>query len=248
MIIYPAIDLRAGRCVRLRQGDPQAQTVYSEDPVAMAQHWAGLGAAWLHLVNLDGALEEADASACNLQALERILAAVAVPVQFGGGLRTIDAIARVLDMGATRIILGTAAVRDPALVETALARFGAPRIVAGIDAHAGQVAIRGWQERTTVDATTLGQALHRLGIERAVYTDIARDGMLSGPNITATAALARETGLRVIASGGISRLEDVQALAALEAEGIEGAIIGQALYTGAIDLPAALAVLRQQNT
>ena len=242
-MIYPAIDLRAGRCVRLRRGDPQAQTVYGDDPAAMARHWVALGATWLHVVNLDGALEDAQASALNLEALARILAGASVPVQFGGGLRTLDALARVLDMGIARAVIGTAAVSNPALIEAALARFGAERIVAGIDAREGRVAIRGWQERTAVEAVSLGRDLRRLGLERAVYTDIARDGMMGGPNVEATAALARETGLRVIASGGISRLEDLGALAALEDEGIEGAIVGQALYTGAIDLPLALSAV-----
>jgi phosphoribosylformimino-5-aminoimidazole carboxamide ribotide isomerase len=240
MILFPAIDLRRGRCVRLRQGDPEMETVYGDDPAAVARHWVAEGATWLHVVNLDGALEDAQAAAANLRALGAILQSVGVPVQFGGGLRTLDDLARALDMGVARVILGTAAVRDQALVSAAVARFGSGRIVAGIDARDGLVAIRGWRETTGVRATELGRELRSLGIERAVYTDIRRDGMLAGPNLAAIAALPDETGLRVIASGGIAHLEDLQALRAL-GEAIEGAIIGQALYTGALNLRAALA-------
>ncbi len=243
MILYPAIDLHGGHCVRLRQGDPQAETVFGDDPAAMARRWVGLGACWLHVVNLDGALEDGAASARNLQALAAILASVAVPVQFGGGLRRLDDIERVLDLGVARVIVGTAAVRDSTLVGAALDRYGPQRIVAGIDARNGKVAIRGWQEMTAVEAVALGHELRGLGVERAVYTDIQRDGMLCGPNLGATAALARETGLAVIASGGIGRLADLEALSALASVGVEGAIVGQALYTGAVDLVAALALV-----
>ncbi|HOG45141.1 MAG TPA: 1-(5-phosphoribosyl)-5-[(5-phosphoribosylamino)methylideneamino]imidazole-4-carboxamide isomerase [Anaerolineae bacterium] len=241
MIVIPAIDLRGGRCVRLRQGDPQAETTFSDDPAAIARRWAGCGATWLHVVNLDGALEDERASAVDLQALQAILRAVTIPVQFGGGLRTLDDVARVLDLGVRRAILGTAAVRDHGLVAQALARFGRARILAAIDARDGRVAIRGWQEATPLQATALGRELKDLGIERAVYTDIARDGMLGGPNLEATRALAAETGLHVIASGGIAHVRDLQALAALGG-GVEGAIVGRALYTGAIDLRTALHV------
>ncbi len=244
MILLPAIDLRGGRCVRLRQGDPQAETVYGDDPTAMATRWVAEGATWLHVVNLDGALEDESAAAVNLRALSGILSRVAVPVEFGGGLRTLNDVAQVLNMGVRRIVLGTAAVRNHALVRAALAEFGPERIVAGIDAREGKVAIRGWREVTAVRAVDLGRELAGLGVERAVYTDIARDGMLSGPNIDAIATMAAETGLRIIASGGMSRLEDVRALLSL-GEQVEGAIIGQALYTGSIDLRAALALLQE---
>lgn len=243
MIVFPAIDLRGGRCVRLRQGDPQAETVFGDDPAAMAQRWVAYGAAWLHVVNLDGALEDERASAINLQALQQILGSVQVPVQFGGGLRTLDDVARVLDLGVSRVVLGTAAVRNHALVAQALARFGSERIVAGLDARNGKVAIRGWQETTDVQAAALGRELGNLGIERAVYTDIARDGTLDGPNLAAVADLASETGLRVIASGGVAHLKDLHALSRL-GDRVEGAIVGQALYKGTIDLRAALDLVR----
>lgn len=246
MIIFPAIDLRRGRCVRLRQGDPGAETVFGDGPAAIARRWVAQGASWLHVVNLDGALEDEHASAVNLQALGTILEDVAASVQFGGGLRTLDDVARVLDLGVSRVVLGTAAARNHPLVRSALARFGSERIVAGIDARDGLVTIRGWRETTRVGAADLGRELRELGIERAVYTDIQRDGMLTGPNLEAVAALASGTGLGIIASGGIGRLEDLRALRDLGSF-VEGAIVGQALYIGAIDLRGALDLVREQR-
>ncbi len=257
MIVFPAIDLRQGRCVRLRQGDPTAETVFGADPVAMARHWVAQGAEWLHVVNLDGALGEAPVAAPdaedepdltglprNWQCLYAIRQAVAVPIQFGGGLRSLADIALALRLGATRVVLGTVAVQQPELVTAALARFGAERIVVAIDARDGQVAIHGWQELSRVAATDLARRLAALGVRRVVFTDIARDGMLTGVNVAATAALARAGGLRVIASGGVAGPEDILALRAEEAAGIEGVILGRALYTGALTLPAALALAR----
>ncbi len=244
MIVFPAIDLRGGRCVRLHQGDPRAETVFGDDPAAMARRWAACGATWLHVVDLDGALEDVRASAVNLQALRAILRAVSIAVQFGGGLRTLDDVARVVDLGVHRAIVGTAAVRDRGLVDSALGRYGAGRIVAGLDAREGRVAIRGWQETTEMQAVALGRELRELGIERAVYTDIARDGTLGGPNLDAVRALAEATGLKVIASGGIAHLKDLRALANL-GDGVEGAIVGRALYTGAIDLHAAVELVQE---
>ncbi len=239
MIVVPAIDLRGGQVVRLRQGDPQAQTTYGSDPAAVARHWADEGAAWLHVVNLDGAFGAAGQEPINLRRLAEIRAAVELSIQFGGGVRSLDDIGRALSLGATRVVLGTAAVRDPAMVAAAVARFGAERIVAGIDAREGIVAIEGWQEASTLSALELARRMAGLGVPRAVYTDISRDGMLAGANVEATAALAEASGLRVIASGGVAGLKDIVALAAHA--GIEGVIVGQALYTGAIDLRAALA-------
>lgn len=246
MIVFPAIDLRGGRCVRLRQGDPGAETVFANDPVAVARRWAAEGAAWLHIVNLDGALEQTAASSLNLQALQAILRAVPVRVQFGGGLRTIDDVARVLDAGVSRVVLGTAAVRDPDVVARAIARFGAERLVAAIDARDGLVAIRGWQETTPLSAIALGRELREMGILRVIYTDIARDGMLSGPDLAGIAALHDQTGLALIASGGIASLEDLRALRDL-GSWLEGAILGQSLYTGAIRLESALALARERS-
>ena len=243
MIIYPAIDLRHGRCVRLQQGDAAAETVFADDPADAARRWVGEGAEWLHIVNLDGALGEE--SAANLIALEGILAAVDVPVQFGGGLRSANDVGRLLDLGVARAILGTVAVREPAVVEQALARYGPEAVVVGIDAREGQVAIHGWQETSALSATALGQRMAEMGVVHVVYTDVARDGMLSGVNLDATGALARETGLRVIASGGVATLDDIRAIKTQEARGISGVIIGMALYRGHVDLAQALAIAKE---
>lgn len=226
--------------MRLRQGDPAAETVFSDDPVAMACHWAEQGAQWLHVVNLDGALGDQDDDAPNLTCLREMARAVPVPIQFGGGLRTLADVAKALDLGATRVVLGTVAAQQPALVAAAIERFGAERVVVGLDARNGRVATHGWQETTNLDVLDVACRLRGLGALRAVYTDIARDGMLSGVNVKATARLARQSGLRVIASGGVRELEDIRRLKTEEVSGIEGVIIGQALYTGLIDLRAAL--------
>jgi len=277
--VFPAIDLRQGRVVRLRQGDPAAQTVYGEDPAAVARAWAAQGAEWLHVVNLDGALTpqpplrplsvppnfggegeitlasqpplrpplapsnfggEGSEGEVNLRRLAEIRAAVAIPIQFGGGLRDVADIARVLELGATRVVLGTVAVRRPEVVAQALARFGPERIVVGLDARDGWVAVHGWRETSALDVLTVARRMRDLGVRRVVYTDIARDGTLTGVNLEATVALARGSGLRVIASGGVASLDDIRRLAAHAADGIEGVIVGQALYTGAIILKDAL--------
>ncbi len=244
MIIFPAIDLRRGRCVRLRQGDPSAETIYGDDPAAMAAHWVEQGAAWLHVVNLDGALGDRGAAAANLAALQAIRQRVPVPIQFGGGLRSLDDVAEALALGATRVVLGTIAVQRPDLVAAALQRFGAERIAAGLDARDGHVAIHGWQAGTAVPLLEAATALRELGVARAVYTDIARDGMLSGVDAAGAAELARRTGLAVIASGGVRDLADIRLLARETPAGVEGVIAGQALYTGALSLAEALAVAR----
>jgi phosphoribosylformimino-5-aminoimidazole carboxamide ribotide isomerase len=244
-IVYPAIDLRRGQVVRLRQGDPDAQTTFAEDPASVARCWAKQGAAWLHVVNLDGAFTGREqnldfALDLNLRRLVEIRAATSLPIQFGGGLRTLDDIALALALGATRVVLGTVAVRQPQIVADAVARFGVERIVGGVDAREGMVATHGWQETSTVDALTVAQRMKDLGMQRVVYTDIARDGTLTGVNLAATVALARASGLTVIASGGVASLDDVRALANHQADGVEGVIVGQALYTGAIDLREAI--------
>jgi phosphoribosylformimino-5-aminoimidazole carboxamide ribotide isomerase len=256
IIIYPAIDLRGGYVVRLRQGDPAAQTTYGDDPAAVAQRWASAGAEWLHVVNLDGAFEAKDplrtggvtALAINLQRLAEIRAATRLPVQFGGGMRTLADLELALKLGATRIVLGTVAVREPEIVGQAVARHGSDRIAVGIDARDGLVATHGWREISALDALTVALRMRDLGVQRIVYTDIARDGVLTGVNVGGTAALARESGLKVIASGGVASLADIRALAGLEAGGIEGVIVGQALYTGAIDLSEAIAAGQQVGT
>ena len=244
MIIYPAIDLRGGRCVRLVQGDPHAQTVVSEDPVGTAQRWVRLGAEWLHIVNLDGAFGDTDSSGTNVAALSAILDAVDVPIQFGGGLRSLGDIEAALSLGAARTIVGTAAITNPSLVQEALTRFGAERIALGIDARDGHVATHGWQQLTDVTALDLALQMKELGITHIVYTDIARDGTLTGINATACATLAAESGLAIIASGGVASLEDVHRVKEVEATGVEGLIIGKALYAGQLELSLALEVAR----
>jgi phosphoribosylformimino-5-aminoimidazole carboxamide ribotide isomerase len=244
MIVYPAIDLRGGRCVRLVQGDPHAETIVSDDPVGTAQRWVSLGAEWLHVVNLDGAFGDTTSAGENVRALRAILDAVAVPVQFGGGLRTIADLEAALSLGAARAIVGTAAITNPLLIQEALARFGAEAISLAVDARGGQVATHGWQQLSSVTAIDLAHHMKGLGITRVVYTDIARDGTLTGVNAPACAALAAESGLAVIASGGVASLEDVHRVKEVETTGIEGLIIGKALYTGQVDLSLALEVAR----
>lgn len=234
--LFPAIDLRGGQVVRLAQGDPDRQTVYAADPRAVAERWRAEGAEWLHVVNLDGAFG-ADA-APNQQALTA-LAGGGFRVQFGGGLRDTAAIQRAMDLGVARVVLGTAAVENPALVAWALARFGAERVAIGLDARDGLVRVRGWAEATAVTAAALGGQLRALGAEWCIFTDVARDGLGTGVNVPATAALAAATGLRVIASGGVDGLEDVHTA---RAAGLPGLIIGRALYEGRVRLPEALRV------
>lgn len=242
MQIFPAIDLRRGRCVRLRQGDPAAETVFSDDPAQTAQRWAQAGASWLHVVNLDGALGDQGQQSPNLQRLAEIRQATEASIQFGGGLRTVQDIERALTLGADRVVLGTAIIEQPQLLLDALERFGPERIVAGLDARQGKLAIRGWQTATELDCRQAAGDLHRVGVLRAVYTDIARDGLLQGVDAAGAADLARETGLRIIASGGVRDLDDIRRLKQEAAAGIEGVIVGQALYTGHLDLAEALAV------
>ncbi|MER2599182.1 MAG: 1-(5-phosphoribosyl)-5-[(5-phosphoribosylamino)methylideneamino]imidazole-4-carboxamide isomerase [Caldilineales bacterium] len=247
MLIFPAIDLRRGRCVRLRQGDPTAETVFGDDPAAMARHWAAQGARWLHVVNLDGALGDQAADAPNLRCLAAIRAVIDLPIQFGGGLRTLDDVALALRLGATRVVLGTALLQDSALAATAVRRFGSEAIVAGLDARGGYVATHGWQSASTVTVLELARHLAAAGVLRAVYTDIARDGMLSGVDVAGSVALAEHSGLAVIASGGVRDLDDIRALLAVTARGVEGVIAGQALYTGSLDLRSAVALADAQT-
>ncbi len=240
MIIYPAIDLRQGRCVRLQQGDAAQETVFADDPAEAARRWVGEGATWLHVVNLDGALGEP--AAANWRALERILAAVTVPIQFGGGLRSVKDVTRLLELGVRRAILGTVAVQNPEIVQEALALHGAERIAVGLDARQGRVAVRGWVEVSPLGVEQVAQQMAALGVKRIIYTDVQRDGMLQGVNVEAARRLAHSSGLRVIASGGVASLEDIRALKACEPEGIEGVIIGMALYRGAIRLREAIEI------
>ena len=238
MILFHAIDLRNGRCVRLRQGRAEQETVFSEDPAEVARRWHAAGARWLHVVNLDGAFGAT--SEANRQAIRAIIRATNASIQLGGGLRDLDAMEAALGLGAARVVLGTIAVTEPRTVEQAVQQFGGDRIVVGIDAMEGNVAISGWQSDSGLTATELALRVQSAGVGRIVYTDISRDGMLSGPNLPALTEMVR-TGLSVIASGGISSLDDLRAVSRVP--GVEGAIVGMALYTGAIDLGDAIRVL-----
>ena len=237
MILYPAIDLKDGACVRLLRGDMAAATVFGDDPAAQAARFQAAGCAWLHLVDLNGAFAGAPVNAA---AIESILARVTVPCQLGGGIRDMATIEMWLAKGVSRVILGTVAVQDPDLVRTAARAFPA-QIAVGIDARKGFVATKGWAEQTTVQATDLARSFEDAGVAAIIYTDIDRDGAMAGPNIAATKALARAVTIPVIASGGVSSLADLIALR--DTGVIAGAISGRALYDGAIDLSTALHAL-----
>jgi phosphoribosylformimino-5-aminoimidazole carboxamide ribotide isomerase len=234
--VYPAIDLRRGRVVRLVQGDPGQETEYADDPLRVAGRWRDAGASWVHVVNLDGAFGEG--SEKNLNALDRVMTS-GLRVQFGGGLRDFDGIQRALDAGVERVVMGTAAVKKPDLVEAALEAFGAERVALAIDARRGRVRTHGWQEVSELTPTELGRKWAERGIHWVIFTDVTRDGMGGGLNVEGTVALAQTTGLRVIASGGVASLDDVRK--SREA-GLSGVIIGRALYEGELELRDALEV------
>lgn len=234
MIIYPAIDLRGGKVVRLQEGDPNQQTTFSDDPVATAQNWIDAGAAWIHMVNLDGAFSAANDNLAILAAVSKL----DTRVQFGGGLRSLAEIERALESGASRVVLGTVAVKEPDVVKQAVAQFGADAVCVALDAKDGKVTTHGWTERTDVTPAELGGAMAANGVRHALFTDVSRDGKLTGVNIEATAALGRDTGLQVIASGGVSTVDEIRQLTASGT--VAGAVIGMALYTGEITLQDAL--------
>ena len=242
MIVYPAIDLRNGHCVRLQQGKLESEIVFASDPFEAAQRWTSEGAEWLHIVNLDGALNMA--GQVNLEALRRILEGTKVPIQFGGGLRSLEDIGYVLGLGVARVVLSTVALQQPEVVAQAVSTWGAGKVAVGIDARAGIVAVQGWTETSSVMAEELAVRLKGYGVERVIYTDIARDGMLMGVNVSATANLARVSSLRVIASGGVASLADISALSRHEPDGVEGVVIGMALYRGAITVSDAIKTAR----
>lgn len=234
MIVYPAVDIRQGRVVRLLHGDPNQQTVHADDPVEVAQRWKTAGASWLHVVNLDGALGEAPLALDTL----RLLAKVGLPIQFGGGMRSLADVSAALEAGAARVILGTIAVQNPDIAAEAVRRFGPEAITVALDAKGNQVATHGWQQVSAWTPADLGKRFKAGGVKHALYTDVGRDGDLSGVNIEATARLAQETGLDVIASGGVASLAD---LVGLRATGqVAGVVIGKALYMGAFTLQEAL--------
>lgn len=235
MVVIPAIDIQAGRCVRLRQGVMAEATVYSDDPAETARRWEAEGATLLHVVDLDGAIE---GRPINTEAVQAILAAVRIPIQIGGGIRTLSAIRRYLAGGASRVVLGSSLVFAPELVREASAEFP-NRILASIDARDGNVAVEGWETATAIDAVRLVRALDGAALPAVVFTDIRRDGMLEGPNVEAIRRFAAQSPFPVLASGGVSSLEDVRMLAAIPR--LEGVIVGKALYTGAVRLGEALA-------
>lgn len=233
MIIYPAVDIKNGKCVRLKQGDMNQATTYGA-PYEMAEKWQSLGGEYIHLVDLDSAFT---GGFKNHDAVKAILDRVSVPVQLGGGIRSMNDIEeRLENLNIARVIIGTAAVKNPALVAEAVKKYPG-RIVVGIDAKDGKAAIEGWDGATSVDAVTLALRMKDIGIDTIIYTDIARDGMLSGPNLSATAEMAQKTGMNIIASGGMSQQSDI---AAVKETGATGVIIGKALYSGAIDLKKAI--------
>ncbi|MFC2071262.1 1-(5-phosphoribosyl)-5-[(5-phosphoribosylamino)methylideneamino]imidazole-4-carboxamide isomerase [Chloroflexota bacterium] len=236
MEIIPAIDLRNGNCVRLYQGNYDEETVFSDDPVEVALEWQSLGAPRLHIVDLDGA---ASGELCNLDIIKELASAVLIPTQLGGGIRQLETIEQLLKAGIERIILGTAAVQDPSLVEEACRRFS-ESIIVGIDTREGWVATHGWQQETRLRSIEFAQSMAQLGVKRFIYTDISRDGTLTEPNFTAITELMTSIKLPVIAAGGISSLNHLRMLNQL---GAEAAIVGRALYTGDIDLKQALATV-----
>ncbi len=233
MIVLPAIDIKDGQCVRLYQGDYALVTTYDADPVRVARRWQAAGASWLHVVDLDGA---ALGQPVNVEAIERIRAATSLYIELGGGMRSLGHIERMLALGIDRIVLGTVALTDRVLLEQALQHWG-ERIAIGLDARDGWVAIAGWRETSRVQATALATELSALGVQRFIYTDIARDGVLGGPNLDAIQEMQRATSRSLIASGGVASLADLRSLAAL---GVEGAIVGKAIYTGDVDLAVAI--------
>ncbi len=238
MIVIPAIDLKDGRCVRLRQGRMQEETVYSQEPAEVARRWEDEGAQLLHVVDLNGAVEGAPR---NRKAIETILRAVSIPVQVGGGIRTVETVSAYLSSGAERVVLGTAVVRDRAVLEEACGRFPG-RVLVGVDAQGGKVAVKGWTEVADQDAADFVGRLTGLAVYAVVYTDIARDGMLDGPNLEGLRRMVAACPVPLIASGGITRTEDLRQLRALGPKVI-GVIVGKALYEGVLDLRSAMAAV-----
>lgn len=240
MIIFPAIDIRGGKCVRLTEGRFDRETVFADNPLEMAERWVREGAEYLHLVDLDGALE---GKSVNITVIASIAQTAGIPVQLGGGIRTLKAMEDLFVRGISRVILGSIAVRQPELVKEACQKYG-DRIVVGIDARDGQVAVEGWGVSGGIEAEELAKRMAAAGVKRIIYTDIARDGTLAGVNVPSTQSLAKACGIPVIASGGVSGIHDIIAVKAAEGDGIEGVIAGKALYTGQLTLPEAIKAAR----
>ena len=237
MLVIPAIDLRQGKCVRLAQGRKDAATAYDRDPIAVAQAFEADGARMLHVVDLDSAFGEPQSG--NRDVAKRIINSVSIPVQFGGGMRAIADVDELTQAGANRVVIGTLAAEAPETLAILIERFG-PRIVVGIDARDGWVMTRGWEATGQIDAVELARRIASMGVERIIYTDVARDGMLAGPNIEQTCLMARESGLKVTVSGGVSSLEDIEQVRRASAYGVDSVIVGKALYEGCFTLKQAL--------
>ena len=238
ILIIPAIDLRNGRSVRLTQGRQDKATVYDRDPIEIARSYETSGARMLHIVDLDAAFS--NPTSRNRQVLRELISGTGIPLQFGGGLRSLEDIAQVIEFGVARVVIGTLAVEAPMILDQALRLFGADRIAVGIDARNGQVLTRGWEKEGKLSALDLAQRVASMGIERIIYTDVARDGMLVGVNVEHTCAIARESGLKVTASGGVSSLEDIRRLKDARECGIDSVIVGKALYEGRFSLKEAI--------
>jgi phosphoribosylformimino-5-aminoimidazole carboxamide ribotide isomerase len=235
MVVIPSIDLKSGRCVRLYQGDYQQETVYSDDPLAVAIAWEEQGAPRLHLVDLDGAV---DGSPAHLDLISAIVGRLSIPVQVGGGIREFSNAEALLSAGVDRVVIGTAAVVQPALVQEMCEKFGQRRVVVALDARDGRIAIHGWTANTSLSAVQLARDMNAIGVERLLYTDISRDGTLAGPNFSANAVLAQTTRMKVQASGGVSTLKHIERLSGI---GVEAVIVGRSLYTGDLKLAEAIA-------
>ena len=241
MEVIPSIDIKDGRCVRLYQGDYRKETVYSDDPMSVAATWQEQGGSRLHLVDLDGA---AAGRLVNLDLIAKIIESLTIPVQVGGGIRSLGTAVELLTVGADRVVIGTAAVEDPSLVEKLCEEHGSGSVVVAVDARNGQVAIKGWTEQSAVSALDLARQMSELGVLRLLYTDISRDGTMTEPNFAANEALIRETGMAVLASGGVTVLEHIRRLAGTGAEGV---IVGRALYEEAFTLPEAIAAAQEAS-
>jgi phosphoribosylformimino-5-aminoimidazole carboxamide ribotide isomerase len=239
MKLFPAIDIKNGQCVRLRQGSFQDVLVYSDIPLKIAKQWEASGASFIHIVDLDGALL---GHSVNDDVIHGIVSEVKIPIQVGGGIRTIKDIENKLNLGIERVIIGTKAVKDPAFIKEAIATFGPKRIVIGIDAKDGMVAIEGWEKVSNFQAVNLALEMKTYGVKTIVYTDISKDGMLQGPNISHTKEMVDATGLNIIASGGVSSLKDLEMLQEIE---VYGAIVGKALYENRIDLKKAISLFEK---
>ncbi len=248
MKIFAAIDLKGGQCVRLKQRNPNTKIVYGEDPAKFAEAWEAVGTDWLHVVNLDGAFGDIGKTANNINALQAILDRVSVPIQFGGGLRSLEDIETALNMGVSRVMIGSIAVDRSRQLLDILAKFGPDRVALGLDIEGGRVAAHGWRELAETDPLKVAQLIHTAGVRHVIHTDISREGMLAGANVEASVALARagnpgspaKRRFEVVVSGGVATIEDINNIKAVAYEGIEGVVIGTALYTGAINLAEAV--------